>query len=241
MKFAELNGLIRSNVKEHSSIILTVMAGVGVATTAYLAHRAGVKTTKTMEKHRTLDRKNNFKLIWKNYVPVTVSAATTVACIVGANRIETRKLLAVNAALDASQRAFVAYSDKVIEEFGTRKDESIRNKMAIERVNEDPPCSGDVILGGQGNVLCCELFTMRYFMSDMELLRRAVNSVNEKVLKHDYATLDDFYYLIHLRSTSYSGHIGWKSDRLLELTYTAVLTEDDRPCIAFEYNYTKPI
>ena len=56
-----------------------------------------------------------------------------------------------------------------------------------------------------------------------------------------YATLDDFYDIIGLGKTGLSTDLGWDSDRLLEIKLSTVLTEDNRPCLAFDYNYTKKV
>ena len=47
------------------------------------------------------------------------------------------------------------------------------------------------------------------------------------------STLDVFYDSVGLPHTSHSNELGWDSDRLLELVFTTVLSEDGRPCIAF--------
>jgi hypothetical protein len=75
----------------------------------------------------------------------------------------------------------------------------------------------------------------------MEKLRRANNELNSKLLKHDYATLDDFYYMLGLSPTTTSGNIGWQSDKLMDLIFSTTLSDDGRPCITFEYNYTKTL
>jgi hypothetical protein len=180
------------------------------------------------------------KLVWKLYIPAGISATSTITCLVGANRVSFKKTMAAQAAFAVSERVFSEYRDKVIEEYGDRKDQSIRDKIADEQVKKTAP-SPDIIISGPGNVLCCELYTGRYFTSDMETLRRAVNDLNSRLLKHDYATFDDFYHLIGLNQTSSSGHMGWKTPKMLELSFTTVLTEDNRPCLAFEYNYMEPL
>ena len=140
-----------------------------------------------------------------------------------------------------TERAYSEYRDKVVEELGPRKDQSIRDKVVADQIANNPSPSQDVLVTGPGNVLCCELFTMRYFASDMEKLRRAQNDMNAKLLKHDYATFDDFYYIIGLRPTTTSGNLGWTSDKLMELIFSTALSDDGRPCITFEYNYTKTL
>lgn len=244
---AEFGALIRQNIKEHSPAILSVMAGVGTLTTAYLTGRASFEASHIIEdyeaehghssdsKQRIWDRT---KIVWQLYIPAGIAAATTITCIVGANRLEARRVLAAQAAFAISERAYSEYRDKVTEEYGESKARSIRDKVAEDRVKGNPP--PEVILVA-GNVLCCELFTGRYFQSDMETLKKARNELNARILAHDYATLDDWYYMIKLPYTSYSSEIGWKSGRLMELEFTSVLTEDGRPCLAFDYNYTKPM
>ena len=82
-------------------------------------------------------------------------------CVVGANRMGTKKTIAVQAALNFTERAYSEYRDKVVEELGPRKDQSIRDKVVADQIANKPSPSQDVLV--TGNVLCCELFTMRYF------------------------------------------------------------------------------
>jgi hypothetical protein len=252
MNLSAFGKLLRRNLKEHSPIILSAAAGIGTIATAYLAAKASFKAARLIDTYDELngiseDRKERLmertKLVWKLYIPTATSAATTIVCIVGANRVEAKKTIAAQAMFAVSQRVYSEYRDKVIEEYGSHKDQSIRDKIADERIKALPPPSGgqDILIAGPGNVLCCEMFTMRYFNSDMEALRKAVNEVNKKALSQDYATLDDYYYLVGLARTSYSSHVGWKSNRLMELTFTTILTDDGRPCLAFDYNYTEPV
>jgi Family of unknown function (DUF6353) len=245
MNLGEFSNLFRRNVKEHSPLILSTMAGVGTLGTTYLAIKATFQAAKLIDRYEELegvsdDRKERFmdrtKLVWKLYIPTGTSAFGTIVCIVGANRLGTRKTMAAQAALTVTQQVYSDYRDKVIEEFGARKDQSIRDTLAEERVKNNPPKTDIVI--ASGNVLCCELFTGRYFSCDMETLRKSENLLNKKILTHDYATMDDFYYMIGIKPTTSSGEIGWNNSRIMELQFTSVLTEDGRPCLAFDYNYT---
>lgn len=249
MNLATVSNALKVNAKEHSPVILSAMAAIGTLSTAYLTGSASFAAAKLIEEHERVylasdDPKERLivriRVVWKLYIPAAISATTTIACIVGANRIEAKKTIAAQTAFAISQRAFSDYRDKVIEEYGERKDQVIRDKIAEDRVKETAP-SKDVILAGTGSVLCCEMYTGRYFQSDMETLRRAQNDLNARLLGHDYATLDDFYYMIGLPRTTTSGQLGWKSTRLMELRFSTVLTEDGRPCLAFDYNYTETL
>lgn len=246
MNLIGLNRLLRSHVKSQSPVILSCIAGVGVLATAFLASKATVEAVDLIKKDSAKTftmapkdaRIHNAKLVWKLYIPTGISAVTTIACVTGANRIQARKTLAAQAAFAISERGYSEYRNKVIEEFGDRKDESIRDSIAEDRVASTTP---EIIIAGSGGVLCCELQTMRYFDSDVETLRRAENQINAQVLSNDYATLDDFYHILGLAGTKTSGNLGWKSGRLLNLYFTSMLTQHDVPCLAIDYNYIEPL
>jgi len=156
-----------------------------------------------------------------------------------------RKTLAAQAALSATQQMYTEYREKAIEEFGKvgdkfdrtkgeKKDEEIRGRIVEDRLRENPPVG---VLVTAGDVLCLELHTGRYFSCDMQKLRKAQNDINAQMFGHDYATLSDFYYMVGLPQTSTSSTLGWKVGKQLELKFSSEITEDDKPCLAFEYNY----
>lgn len=236
----KLNELFNKAVigaKANSPVIFAGISIVGLITTSYLSARGAINATRELD-GKTLERKEELKVWGKHLAPAGISGAVTIGCIIGITRSGSRKTVAAQAALAVTERAYSEYRDKVIEEFGARKDQSIRDKVAEERLKKDPPPPQEILVTGTGSILCCETFTMRYFVSDMEKLRRAMNDLNARLLRHDYATLDDFYYSVGLDRTSYSGQLGWKSDKLLELEFSTALTPDNRPCITFTYNYT---
>lgn len=237
-------------IKKKSPTILGVAAMGGVVATAYLASKASVQASRIIEKEEarvgaiagTKARVKEYTpLVWKLYIPTVASGAVTIGCIAGSTKISKRRISAAQAAFVLSERAYSEYRDKVIQEYGQRKDQAIRDEIAEDRVKKTPPPSADILVVGPGNVLCCELYTGRYFPSDMETLRRTANDLNAHLLKHDRASLEDWHDMIGLSPTTLAGDLGWHSDRLMELVFTTVLTEDGRPALAFDYNYVRPL
>ena len=225
-------------IKENSSLILSIGAGIGVLTTAYFTGVASFQAANVLsEEDPHMELKEQIRLVWKLYIPAGVAATTTIICVAGVKHVDARKTLAAQTALAMSQRSYEAYRAQVVEQLGDKKDQMILAKAAEKRVNDNPP---PAIVAGSGTVLCCEMYTGRYFNSDMETINRAVNEVNAKILSHDYVTLDYFYYVVGLRTTTPSGNTGWESPKLLELEYSTIL-HDGRPVLAFEYNYVKSI
>lgn len=238
----------RNFVRDNTPAILTAFGVTGTLGTAYLTGKAAYESHPIIADYEYAngipDSTREMyiqrgKLVWKLYIPAIVSGTSTVLCIVIAARVGSRRTAAITAAYTLSERALVEYREKVTETLGANKEQKLRDELAQEKVAKNPP--GPTIITGDGQVLCYEMFTGRYFNSTMENLRRAENNINAHLIKHDRATVSDFYDEVGLPYTSYSGEVGWESDKMLELEYSTVLSEDSRPCIAFAYNYTTPV
>ena len=228
-------------VNRKSPAILTAVAVSGTVSTAYLAAKGSFKAAKMLE---DLDEDATFeeqaKHVWTCYIPAGASGVGTIGAILMSHHVSTRRTAAAVGAYSVTEKAFSEYREKVIEEVGKHKEQVIRDEIAQDEVAKNPPNSG-VIIAGAGEVLCCELYTKRYFMCDHETLRRAQNEVNHDVINHLYVTLDTFYEKVGLAFTTQSCELGWTSDQLLELKFSTVRSEDGRPCLAFDYNYVKPL
>ncbi len=239
-------------LKENAPEILTALGVAGVATTSYLSAKAGYESALVLEKSLTLDDtrpteekpfKEKAKETWRLYIPTVVSGAGTVACIIFASKGNAKRTAAAVTAYSVTERAFSEYREKVAEQLklSEAKQQKAIDAVAQDRVNALPPVQGQVIVLGRGEVLCCELYTGRYFRSEMEALRKAQNDVNHWIVMNRRSTLDDFYSLLDLPGTSDSGHLGWEDDELMDITFSAVLTPDNEPCLAFNYNYVRPL
>jgi len=250
MNLNQLIGTARLFLKANSPVIASVAAGVGTVATAYFTAKATFRASDIIrdneaenvpsEVHRERAWQRA-KLVWKLYIPPAISGVSTLLFIGAANRFAARKTLAATSLLAVTQQSYATYRDKVVEEYGKRKDQSIRDKVVAEQIEKQPAPTQLALGAAPGKVLCCELHTMRYFLSDMESLRKAENRVNAHMLGHDYATLSEFYYEVGLQQTSVSSNLGWTSDHLLELVFSTTMHEGQIPCIAFDYNYIHPV
>jgi hypothetical protein len=241
MKASDILSSSSKLVKANGPEILTALGLSGVLTTAYLAARAGRQHESRMsEEAPDIPPREEAKLVWRYYVPPAISGALTVVCIVGGNRGVARRTTAAVAAYSITEKAFSEYKDKVVEQIGVNKEQKIRDEIAQDRVNTNPPSKEVMVMGG-GHVLCCELYTGRYFRSEMEALRKIENQINHLIVHQVYVTLNELYDHLGLAYTSNSDYMGWTSDKLLELQFSTVLSPDGEPCLAFAYNYVKPI
>lgn len=238
MKFNNFGKLIQDN----SPMILTGLGAAGVVTTAYLTGRASFKAAEILaeeaEHYQTVfPMQRKVELVWKEYIPAILVASVSVAAIVLANRVGTRRAAAVAAAYTLSEKAWEEYRTKIVEKIGDKKEEEYRAELSQERVDNNP-VSQSVVIIGAGTVLCYEPFTGRYFMSSVEDLKKAQNDTNYQILHDGYASLGDFYDRVGLPKTGVSDEIGWNAEsRQLELRFSAVMSDDQRPCISVEFNH----
>lgn len=231
---------------DNSPAILTAIGLTGTVMTAYLTGKATFKAANILRDETEgrwnsdpskddppLEPKEKFELTWRLFVPAAGTGILTLACIIAANHIGTRRAAALASAYTISEKAFAEYKEKVIEKIGEKKEQGVREELAQDRVNQSPP-SREVILAS-GDVLCCDLYTRRYFKSDMESLRRSVNDLNRQLLHDGYASLTDFYDKIGLPKTTESDEVGWTSDTEMDVEFSTTLTDTNLPCIAFEF------
>lgn len=239
---------VLKTLKTHSPEILTGLGVAGVVTTAYLTGKAAYKSAEIIHQEESRagthsDAKERFKertkLTWRLYIPAGAAGVATIGAILCSQRIGSRRAAAAATAYAIAERGLAEYQDKVVEQLGKGPEQKVRDKIVQEKVNEKPPTQ--VLVTGTSTVLCCELFTNRYFRSDMETLKRAEREINQRINSDLYVMLSEFYTLIGLPHTSHSDYVGWNSDREFELRISSVLSENNEPCLAFDYNYVRPL
>lgn len=247
MKLSKITHIVQKSITDNSTTILTALGVSGTISTAYLVGRASFQAVEAIQieqnrldsyiKSHPLDKKEKAKLVWKLYIPAAASGILTIGCIIGGTRIGFKRTAAAYSLVTVSEKAFAEYKDKVVEQIGATKEQKIKDQIAQDRVTATP--GQNMVVVSSGSVLCFEMHTGRYFNCDMETLRKAQNTINAKLIREVEADLNDFYYLVGLPNTTTSAGVGWDSDKMMELYFSTVMSEDNRPCIAFEYNYVK--
>jgi len=240
--FPELFKKASTLVTDNATNILTGLGITGVVTTAYFTGKASFKAAEVIREIEEAEVEGNpkvettfdkVKLVWPFYIPAASVGVTTVTSIFLANRVASKKMTALAVASGISERALQEYKAKVIQKFGENKETQIRDEIAQDRINMNPP--GGVVIIDSGNVLCYDVWTGRYFESSMEAIRQAENRVNADIINHNYASLSQFYDEIGLDPTPYSDVVGWRIDNLVEVQFSTVMSPDKRPCISIDF------
>ncbi|QEQ93826.1 hypothetical protein SEA_TONYSTARCH_46 [Streptomyces phage TonyStarch] len=239
----------------NSPAILTALGVTGTLTTAYLAAKGAFQAAKIIadaEEHGTLpsaetgeevpvkfddlDFKKKAELTWKVYIPAATCAAMTVTAIICANRASERRAAAMASAYAFVEKSFKEYREKTVKKVGKKKEQEIRDEIVQDRITEHPPSQTVLALAAQqGSVLCWDKWSDRYFVSDMESIRKAVNDFNHELINSTHLSLTEFYHLLGMTPIGNSDDLGWDSNDKLELHYTTALTKNNVPCLAIDF------
>lgn len=235
---------------DNSTAVLTGVGVTGTITTAVLTGRASYKAAQIIDDemrarvnqtNEVVSSKEKLKLVWPMYIPAVGVGGLTIASIILANRLSSKQAAALTAAYGISEKAFQEYKEKVVEKLGQTKETAIRDDIAQDRIKQQPVNTRELVITGNGKVLCYDMLTGRYFESSVEEIKRAENAVNYEIVTSDSATLSKFYDEIGLSPTAYSDSVGWDIDNRCEVQFSTVMSVDDRPCIALDYaRWPKP-
>lgn len=230
---------LRLTIRQNAPVITTTLAIVSATATTVLAVNAGMSTRERLDAYKAehedeeIPTSVKIKQTWKIYIPTALMLASTITSIVALHRVGLNREASALALYKVSEQAFTRYRNKVVEKLGEDSEKEVREAVAQDTINANPP-SGDVVVVN-GEVLCCDIYSGRYFQSSMEDINRAVNDFNLKIIHENYASLTEFYELVGLEANGSSDDVGWMTDALLEVSYSSVLTPDGRPCLAVDF------
>lgn len=241
-KLSSISKGIRGVITKHSPEILTGIGIAGMITTTIMAVRATPKALILIEERKEeidVDKLTPIELIkttWTCYIPAAITGGLSVICLIGASSVNARRNAALATAYTLSESALKEYQEKVIETIGEKKEKSVRDAIAKDRIDENPVSSREVIITEKGNTLCYDSISGRYFKSDIDKLKKAENELNRRMRDEMYISLNEFYYEIGLNPTSIGDDIGWNIDRgYIELNFSSQLTDDGTPCLVIDY------
>lgn len=233
-------GLQRTLTK-HSPEILTGVGIAGMITTTVLAVRATPKALRICETVREENEEpkkiDYVKATWKCYIPAAVTGVVSTACLIGASSVNLKRNAALATAFQISQTALTEYREKVIETVGEETEKVVREKVAEEKVRNNPIGDKEVIMIGGEDFYCIDSITGRCFKSNENTIKRVQNDINQRLLNEMYISLNEFYDEIGLSHTRVGDELGWNiDDGMLEIFITAVKDEKGRPCLVLDYN-----
>lgn len=222
---------------KNSSSILTGAVVFGVFTTSVLTGQASIKAYKVLEEEELLEapKKEQVKVTWKQFIIPVVIGGLTVTCAIYSNKINLRRSAALASLLTLSEASLKEYKQKVVETIGKKKEARVQADAHKSMVEKAPINTSNVIYTGNGDTLCHDVLSGRYFKSDIETLLKAQNKINKDMLDDGEISLNDVYYYIGLDNTTLGDECSWNiDDGLIEFKFSSILT-NGVPCLVLDY------
>lgn len=183
--------------------------------------------------HYRLPYKETVKIVWKCYIPATIIAAGSIACIIGGTVQGQKRLAALSALYSMSEQALKEYQEKTKDVVGEKNAEKISDKIAEDRIITNK--GQGFVRTDYGTTKVIDSWTGQRFLSDIDFIKRTVNEVNSAIIHGDSVSLNEWHAWLGLDSCMCGDEIGWDCDALIEISYRAKLDENDEPCIVLDY------
>lgn len=255
-KVTDILQWVKKTAERNGPALLTGTTVVGIFATGIASYRAGLKADEILERYSQKvkgippyekeERRRLTNNLAKELAPIVLPpfllGITTAACAIGSNSISNKKIAVLSAAYSLSEEAVKNLNGKMTELVGTKKTQAIKESITKDKFEKDSrtPAENAVILTGKGDVLCKDLYSGRYFRSTAERLGQAINEISARVMGEIYVPLNDLYELIGLPSIPLGDDLGWNVEDLsggrLPISFTALLTEDNNPCLCLDYD-----
>ncbi len=230
-------------IRKNSPTILSILACAGVVSTTVLAIKAVPKAqdrqlialSKKEQKYDTcyydnkpvtfnmtepLTKKEAIIASIPAYIPTAISAAATMACILGANVLNKKAQASLMSAYMLTNQHFNEYRKAAKEVYGEDADRKIKEQVAIRNYNEDfmvyPSLTYDTDDDEANKVLFYEPYTETYFWSTIERVQQAEYHANRTLQLEGGLSLGRFFEFLGVTvedDVLYS--TGWSMDNLL--------------------------
>lgn len=246
---------------KHSPEILIGIAGLSFMSTVYYAAKATPKAidlaySEALNHHEgdmisgglsnrdkitfindELDRVTILKTTWKCYIPTVVMGSITIACIAGSHHISSNRNAALVSAYSVAEKTMNDYQSKVIDILGEDAANKVRESLKEDNARIDQDMN--IILNScnsSGNDLCFDPISGRYFRSNGEDIRTAMNDYNHALMANGYFdTLNGWYFHLGIPGISIGDMLSWDTDRLLDFEFKSMVAPNNEPCLVINY------
>lgn len=170
-------------------------------------------------------------------LPPIIFTGIGIGCILGGNKVNVERGAAAMMAYTLTQESLREYRAKTREIVGERKERSINDAVAKEILEKNPSNGKEIIITGDGDHLCFDKLSGRYFKSNIEKLRKIENELNRRMLDTTFISLNEFYLALGLNPITLGDEEGWDVGRgLIEMRFSSQLTDKGEPCLVIDFD-----
>ena len=235
----------RNVITANSPILLVGTALAGVVATGYFAARGGYKArgiidaaeaerAASVPPQAPLEMVEKAKLTWLCYTAPGVSALSSCLAIVGVHVIHTKRANAMAALYAVASGKLDTMTEEAEKLLGPKKNQDLANTIGQREVDGNPVSNNEVIMTGQGQELCYDVWSGRYFTANLGIIENAVHEVNMALVESGDCALNDFYEYVGLPSIPMGHEFGWSGEKI-NVTKGSVTTDDGRPALSVTF------
>ena len=243
MSIGEFFGNLKKSVVKHSPELLIGAGIIGSVGAIILSVKATPKALDCIEEKKKEEKKEKLSVAetveatWKCYVPAAITETVSIGCIVAGTKVSLSRTATLAAAYVLKDTQFNDYKTKVKEVIGEKKEESVKDAVAAEKIERNPVTSNQVIITGKGETLCYDTTFGTYFTSDIEKIRRVINDLNYNMRSEMFISVNELYYALGIPRIGIGDDLGWNIDKegYIDIHFSSQLSNDGRPCLALVY------
>lgn len=258
---------VKTAMNHHSPEILTGLGIAGMVTTVVMAVKATPKALESIEEKKKevydeldpidvpsqalpedvkLKPAEVVKVTWKHYIPATVTGVASIACIIGASRVNLKRNAALVTAYNLSQTALTEYKEKVVETIGEKKEQKVREAIAKDRyekysneqISKPESARQKIHHTDGGDDRMFDVLGQREFTGSKLAVDQALVRLNNKLRREMTVSLNDFYDEVGLPRLPVLGDsMGWYVNKCdeIELCCDTSLNDDGKAVISVDF------
>lgn len=222
-------------ITANSPVLLTGAAIAGVVSTGILGARAGYKARGIVDDAEAdagepISTSEKVQLTWLCYAAPAITAGTTIASCVGVHAIHTKRHAGLAGLYAVASTKLDDYQDQAEKMLGVRKTQQLNNELAGASIERNPIENNEVIIVGDGEELCHDDWSGRYFKGNMGKIDHAINEVNRLMNEVGHVSLNEYYSWLGLPEITAGDTVGWSGEHV-RASYGSDKTADGRPVL----------
>lgn len=245
VKMKQINRVITDLVThEKTPLVLTIVSCTGVVATAVMVARAAPKASRVLAEVKAERMQDKlppqvvFKHTWKIYAPAVSVGLITVGSIITMNRVNARNAAILSAGAALATNALKDYQQHVLEEIGAEKESKIRDRMAKDTLASSSTVDEDLdlfLLSGEGQVVCYDSLSGRYFTHNANDIRKVENDLNREIISNMSISLNDLYSALGIEEVEVGEILGFNIDNMIDFHFSAQLSPKKRPILVLSH------
>ena len=140
-------------------------------------------------------------------------------CIIAAHKADSKKIAAITTAYELSETYRRDYVAKVKEHLGEKKAKAIEDDYYQEQAQKNMPSGPkdmNICLTGHGDQLYFDEGSSRFFRASPQWLEKCKVDISHQIFVDNYASVNDFYYILGIPTCGLGNLAGWESTHDLD-------------------------